>query len=336
MNDYFFNLPAETQLAILKSAEDQLNMSDTVLEKDAWVCWLLEKLFTLPVQIAFKGGTSLSKVFGLIKRFSEDIDITVDYRNFRKNLDLMNTSRSQLKKISAELKVQLSTYIKMTVLPFLKNEIQSSFPNNEFEITLSDDGEKLRFYYPTVLNEKLNYFRDHVLIEFGIRNDTSPNEKYIIKPFLNEIIDKTILLPKATVDTLSPIRTFWEKATLMHVECHRDRIKQSPERLSRHWYALFIMENSWVGQEALLQNLVLENVIKHKKAFFNASYCHYDDCFNGNFRIIPNDIGIKSLANDFKHMCDAGMFIEDPPSFEDMIHSLRHLQIRINDIFHKK
>lgn len=136
MTDNFFTLPAEEQSALIKKTADQLGMSEMIIEKDIWVCWLLEKVFSLPVQMAFKGGTSLSKVFGLIKRFSEDCDITIDYHNFKPELDLENTSRSQIKKASDQLKLQLQSYISGTVLPFLKNEIEKTFDKKSFEITL--------------------------------------------------------------------------------------------------------------------------------------------------------------------------------------------------------
>ncbi len=101
--------------------------------------------------MVFKGGTSLSKVFNVIKRFSEDCDITIDYRDFaEKEIDLERTSRSQLKKISERLKSQLKHFVNHTALPHLKDKLESQFPEQEFEIILSEDGEKLEFYYPVL------------------------------------------------------------------------------------------------------------------------------------------------------------------------------------------
>jgi len=99
MDNLFLNLPGESQAALINAAEDQLGLVGHVIEKDIWVCWFLEKLFELPIAMVFKGGTSLSKGYGLLKRFSEDVDVTIDYRNFRDHLDLKNISRSQLKKL---------------------------------------------------------------------------------------------------------------------------------------------------------------------------------------------------------------------------------------------
>ena len=174
-----------------------------------------------------------------------------------------------------------------TVLPYLQNHVLNLFPNQIFEITLSDDGEQLRFYYPSIINISHGYLRDHVLIEFGIRNSTEPCEKHQITLYLAKDIGKNINLPTPLIDMLSPIRTFWEKVTLIHVECHRDRLVKTPERLSRHWYDLFMLNKSRVGEKALLRNDILKNILAYKKAFFNASYANYNDCWDGNLRLIP-------------------------------------------------
>lgn len=331
MSDNFFNLPEEEQSALIRQAGDHFDLPDLIIEKDIWICWLLAKIFALPVQMAFKGGTSLSKVFGLIKRFSEDCDVTIDYHNFKSDLDLEHTSRTQLKRVSDQLKGQLKLYISTTVLPYLQKQIESSFPKKKFEVTLSEDGEQLRFYYPSVISTSRNYLRDHVFIEFGVRNSTEPCEKHPITPYLAEAMTLGIDLPKPVINTLSPIRTFWEKATLIHVECHRDRLIKTPERLSRHWYDLFMLSNSWAGEQALANNNILKSVIEHKKAFFNASYANYDDCLAGKFRLIPTTPHLKTLEQDFTQMIAAGMFYESPPAFNEIIETLRKLANIINN-----
>lgn len=321
MSNNFFLLPTEEQLALIKKAGDHFDMPEMIIEKDIWICWLLDKIFKLPVQMAFKGGTSLSKVFGLIHRFSEDCDITIDYRHFNPTLILENTSKTQLKKASDQLKLHLQHYISNSVLPYLKNQIPKSS-----EITLSEDGEQLRFYYPSVIGQSHDYLRDHVFIEFGVRNSTEPCEKHPIKTYLSQVIADDLNLPTPAICTLSPIRTYFEKATLIHVECHRDRMTKTPERFSRHWYDLFMLHNSWVGEKALDNIEILKSVITHKKSFFNSSYAHYDDCLLGKFRLIPNEHYLKNLEDDFLRMNVTGMFHQSPPSFNEIIKSLAELE----------
>jgi hypothetical protein len=331
MSKSFFQLSADEKLALLSQAANQLDLSELIIEKDLWMCWILEKIFSLPIHMAFKGGTSLSKVFNLIHRFSEDCDITIDYRLFNPELELEHITRSQLRKISEHLKRSLKTYISTTVLPHLHEHITKDFPDEAIEIQLSEDGEQLHFYYPIVANSTENYIREHVLIEFGIRNCTEPCDPHQITPYLEKIINNTdIVLPKPTISTLSPIRTFWEKITLIHVECNRDRFIKSPDRLSRHWYDLYMLNNSWVGPAALLRDDIFKSVIEYKKAFFNASYACYDDCLNRNFKLIPTQDSLKNLAADYSKMISAGMFYQDPPSFDNIISSLKNLESALN------
>lgn len=332
MSMYFFDLSAEEQLALIHQAGAYFDLPDLIIEKDLWVCWILEKVFALPIQAAFKGGTSLSKVFGLISRFSEDCDITIDYRNFKPDLNLKALNRTQLKKISAELKKQLQNYIAKTVMPYLQEQVVNFFPKEKFEITLSDDGEQLRFYYPSIINPSRSYLRDHVLMEFGVRNSTEPCEKYPIVSYLAQVIHQPLNLPNSLVETLSPIRTFWEKATLIHVECHRGRFDQTVERLSRHWYDLFMLNDAWVGAQALSNLEVLKSVIEHKSAFFNASYAHYGDCLAGKFLLVPTGEALEELMRDFVQMEKAGMFHKSPPTFEIIVKELKQLENKINQL----
>lgn len=299
MDKSFFHLPSNEKITLLTHEAEQLDLSELILEKDVWVCWLLEKIFSLPVQMAFKGGTSLSKVFNLISRFSEDCDITIDYREFNPTIDLAHISRSQLKKISEQLKKQLQSYVSTTVLPHLQECIIRELPRDSFEIQLSDDGEQLRFYYPTIANNQTNYLRDHVLIEFGMRNCTEPCEEHQITSYIETVSNVTTMFPKPIINTLSPLRTFWEKVTLIHVECNRDRFIQSPDRLSRHWYDLYMLNHSWVAAQALTHTELLRSVIEYKKAFFNAGYANYDDCLNGHCKLTPSLESLENLKKDF-------------------------------------
>lgn len=329
MNSIFLQLPEDIQLSILQGAENKLGLRAAIIEKDVWVCWLLQQIFSLPEAMAFKGGTSLSKVFGLIDRFSEDIDITIDYRNFIDTIDFEHSSKNQFKQLGKKLKDAMFRYVKQTILPFLKLRISEAFPNKDFKIELDDEAENLRFYYPSLLNQHEHYLREHVLIEFGARNTTHPNAKHEITTLLAKAVDK-LELPVTEVTTLSPIRTFWEKTTLIHVECHRNRLLESPARLSRHWYDLAMLTNSWIGKEALAKREILADVIRHKKAFFNASYSHYDDCLNNRLRLIPNPEEQKNLEEDYRKMVDSAMFQHEPPPFGEIIKVLTDLEKKIN------
>ncbi len=327
MSDEFLKFPNEQRKAILEGAESQLGIRSNLLEKDIWICWVLNKLFTLPKRMAFKGGTSLSKCYELIDRFSEDVDVTVDYREFMPDLDFSKESKSALKNKRKDLQTMVAGYIKDAVIPMLEREFTNEFADDKLDIQC-EDGEKLYFKYPSALSGDVDsYIADSVLIEFGGTNKTEPNEQHIITPYLAA---DGLVLPKANVVVYSPVRTFWEKATLIHVECHRGRLQETPDRLSRHWYDLAKLSNSDIKRKALADKELFKDVLQVKRAFFNASYANYDKCENNEFVLIPAENEIKQLQADYKKMIDSAMFLNEPVSFNEIIDDLTKLQEEIN------
>lgn len=329
MAEQFLNFSHEKKRAILKGSESELGIKPYFLEKDIWICWLLKELFTLPKKMAFKGGTSLSKCFNLIDRFSEDVDVTIDYREFMPNLDLLNESKNALKNKREKLKNEVNDYIITTVIPMLEKAYAEQFSNEKLNYKF-EAGERLYIYYPSVFEHNTNdYVQDNVLIEFGGTNKTEPNEESIVKPYLN--IDR-LTMPTAKVSVYSPVRTFWEKVTLIHVECHRGRLTGAPERLSRHWYDLAQLSQSWVKSNALQDKALLNDVLMVKKAFFNAGYANYDKCEKNEFRLIPSADEIAKLESDYQMMIKSGMFLNEPVGFHYLIDELKKLQEMLNKI----
>lgn len=328
MSEQFLNFSREKKRAILEGVESSLGIKPYFLEKDIWICWVLKELFTLPKKMAFKGGTSLSKCFSLIDRFSEDVDVTIDYREFMPDLDLLNESKNALKNKREKLKNEVNDYIITTVIPMFEKTFSAQFSNEKLNYKF-EAGERLYIYYPSVFERNADdYVKDNVLIEFGGTNKTEPNEESIVKPYLN--IDG-LIVPTAKVSVYSPARTFWEKVTLIHVECHRGRLTDAPERLSRHWYDLAKLSQSWVKSNALQNKALLHDVLIVKKAFFNASYANYDLCLDGQFRLVPNDDEIANLKADYIEMQDAGMFSQKPQLFDEIVDILKKLELEINN-----
>jgi len=327
----FLSLSREEQVDIITAGAAQLGKHPVVLQKDFWVCWALKTLFHIPnrVEMAFKGGTSLSKVFNLIHRFSEDVDVTIDYRNWGEEFNPFSAPSKNQQGIRCErLKERVSQYVHQDVKPVFEERL-SSDTNGVGTIEISEDGEKLYVNYPSVLDEKLPYVADKVFIEFGGRNITEPKNRHTIKPYLYEIAE-SVEFPSADVDVLSPMRTFWEKATLIHVKCNKDR-KAKIEQKSRHWYDLVMLLKADVGNEALADIILLKDVIHYKKVFFHSGYANYDACLEGGFRLIPGDSLLSLLEEDYKQMISSGMFDMDPPSFEEIVQVLEKTQERINE-----
>ncbi len=333
MPESFLHLSSIERSQVLRGLAAQLSRPPSILEKDVWVCWVLQTLFTMPnrLPMAFKGGTSLSKVFGAIARFSEDVDITLDYRGLDDAFDpfAKDVSKTRLKKFSEELKLFVRDHVHRVIAPHFHKKLAAEFSTDSYKVTVSVDGEQLRVYYPTVFEAAGSYIGHSVLIEFGGRNITEPNEEHEVKPDIAKHL-AALDFPHAQVKVLSPMRTFWEKATLIHVECQRGEFRANSERLSRHWYDLAMLASLAIGQNALRDRSLLADVVKHKKVFYNASYANYDACLEGRLRLLPNETALPALHEDFQMMIDAGMFIGSPLFFDTIIDHLRALEITIN------
>ena len=271
-------------------------------------------------------------MFGAIARFSEDVDITLDYRGLDHSFDPFaeGASRNRLKKFSENLKSFVRDHAHGVVAPHFQQRLADEFEAEAFQLEVSDDGEQMRVHYPSVLEAPSDYVGNSVLIEFGGRNITEPNEEHEVRPDIAEHVAE-LDFPRSTVNVLSPARTFWEKATLMHVECQRDEFRTGAERLSRHWYDLAMLADIEYGQAAVADRALLADVVKHKKVFYNASYANYDACLAGQFRLVPEDTALATLRDDFQRMIGAGMFIGEPPTFDVIVDRLRALEMAIND-----
>jgi len=334
MSESFLHLSAEERSQIYRGLAPELGCAPEVLEKDVWVCWVLRTLFDMPgrLPMAFKGGTSLSKVFGAIQRFSEDVDVTLDFRGLEPGINpfAQGVSRSRLGKLGESLKSKVREHVRDVVLPGFDAAFTAQFGSRGASVATigGDDGDILRFRYPSVFDAPA-YLRESVLIEFGGRNTTEPNEEHVVRP---DIADRLpgLEFPCPGVTVLSPHRTFWEKATLVHVECQRPEARASAERLSRHWYDLAILADLPIGREAVERRDLLEEVVKVKKVFYHSGNARYDDCLTGDLRLVPGDAAREVLARDFAAMREAGMFQVAPPSFETILHRLGRLEDEIN------
>ena len=328
----FLRLELGEQADILTAISTRTGRSAQVLQKDVWVCWALRELFSIDagVRMAFKGGTSLSKVFGLIHRFSEDVDVTLDYRDLIPDANPFepHVSKSQIKRLSDDLKEHVKAFVHDHIVPTLSASF-SDLTGEEGLVEVSEDGEKVWLHYPSPLNRTSGYIRDSVLLEFGGRNVTEPNGPHTIRPFLADAVPE-LEYPVAEVTVLDPERTFWEKATLVHVECNRQR-KGRADRRSRHWYDLVMLGRSEIGREAM-----------SNRPFASRKWLRTNRCSSMRaMRImgpacpeisdwVPDPALRAELERDYKEMIEAGMFDVDPPMFAEIVDTLEEYEGRIN------
>ena len=336
MSKNFLELDSKDQREILNTAAARSeHFSANVLEKDVWICWCLEKLFQINdgKELAFKGGTSLSKVFDVISRFSEDIDLTIDYRSFQIDADPFDSklSNTKRKKISENLRTQATDYVNNTLKPFLDRELQNTLPRGRKGfVELGTEEASLLVVYPSALgNQNNGYIQDRIKLEFGGRNTTQPNENYKIEPYLKALTSE-LVFPEADIPVLSAERTFWEKTTLIHAEIEKGNLQATAERKARHWHDLANLAKHEIGSKALKDRKLLSDVIKHKNVFFTIGRVNYDECQQGKLRLIPEQTDLDVLEADFEAMRSSGMFWIDPPAFSEIVKTLRGLEKTIN------
>ena len=222
MAEAFLSLNARDRRDILETVAARSGRSAGILEKDIWICWVLQTLFSIPHShpMAFKGGTSLSKVYGIIDRFSEDIDITLDYRAFGDAFDPFapGVSRTQIERFSDRLRSRVAAYSRDVVAPALEAAAEGLATSGRHGVQISDDGESVWFAYPSTVENTVGYLKSEVLLEFGGRNVIDPNERHEVAPDIAALTND-LEYPAPTVTVLSPARTFWEKATLRCSQC---------------------------------------------------------------------------------------------------------------------
>ena len=324
----FLSLSKEERQGILSEGGARMGRLPNVLEKDVWVCWVLDRLFKMPgaLQMAFKGGTSLSKVYGAIARFSEDIDVTIDYRALT-DVDPFGLSNTRKARLREELQKLVAKHIESVVYPYFKAALTNDFGEYAASLEIQgEDADQLVVRYPSAFDSGGGYLADSVRIEFGGRNVTEPQSRRGITADLAGEFPE-IEFPKADAPVLHMERTLWEKATLIHVECNREP-RENADRLSRHWYdldRLYVLE---AGQLALKDHGLLEDVVKHKRVFFPTKF--YDGCLSGKLQLVPEGKLRKQLDADFGRMVGAGMFYIAPPKFDEILGRLSEMQSTIN------
>jgi len=319
----FLSLSQEERSAVFARGAEVTGRSPRLLEKDFWVCWALDRLFAaadLP-QLTFKGGTALSKIYAAIDRFSEDVDITVD----RTTLGYTNDypSKSKREKALQELDQALLDLARTTVLPLFQG---SSVAGLRAELA----GEVVVIVYPTVLEAAPGYVTDAVRVELGARNPTEPSEQRTITADVAEHFPQ-LSFPRPTVRALAPIRTFYEKATILHAyACAGEPIG---ERKSRHHYDLVkLFRHPVIGPAALADVGMLERVAADKQELFRSSKARYDLARPGSLRLVPGTEQLESLRLDYGLMEKDGMFYQEPPTINRLVEELRTLEDLINTV----
>ena len=331
----FWTLTAQDQRALFAEASERLKLPEHMVEKDAWVCWTLKRLFDLPDardHFIFKGGTSLSKVWKVIHRFSEDIDISLsrEWLGFAGSLDPEAATGKERKRRLDGLAETCAQKLRLDVLPTLREQFIVELGPKGWSLDVAaDDAQTLLFFYPSVFGEAAgDYVRPVVRIEGGARSDRWPVAEQAIRPYVAEAFPEAFPQAAFTVPVLDAERTFWEKATILHAEAHRAADKGTPERFSRHYADLAALSLHPVGQQALIRDDLRARVVAHKQVFFASAWASYETARPGSFRLIPSPQRLEFLAQDYQAM--QPMFFRPPPSWTEIVATLVRLEAQIN------
>lgn len=320
-------LNAEERKNLFSETAAKRGMTPAVVEKDFWVTWVLGKLFSeaeLSRLLMFKGGTSLSKVFNLIERFSEDIDLILDWRVLTDDDPKAERSKSKQQKLNEEIDEKAQTYINRDLFPRVAESVS---PVCEC-IRVEEDTHVLDIRYPAAFEDK--YLRPEVCLEIGPLASWVPFAEYTIRPYAAEEFPDVFKKPDCKVKTIKAERTFWEKATILHQEANRPEDKKPPLRYSRHYYDLAKMSSSEVKDTALADINLLESVVEFKQRFYRCAWAKYNLAKPGTLKLVPSGHVLKSLIADYRAM--RHMIYGEYPDFNDILSNLQKLEDDINSI----
>lgn len=336
----FISMSSERRKLVCEQTAARIGLAAHAIEKDFWVSWTLRELFRLPgwgKHLTFKGGTSLSKCWKLIERFSEDIDIVID----RNALGFAGAeapdqapSKKQTRKRLDDLRTACQQCVQQIIQNSLHSIIAKAIPEQSFWILETDthdnDGQTLLFKYPTVYPDSTAYLPRRVKIEMGARSDTDPFEEIQIQPIVAEAFPDIFPNSSFAVLAVSPLRTFWEKAMLLHEEAYRPTGRKRPKQgMARHYYDLFQLITKGIGEKAAEDPLLFGHIAEHRKVYFNWGWMDYATLNPGSLRITPPEHYLSDWRTDYNNM-QKEMFYGDVPDFDEVIRVVGEFEASFN------
>ena len=309
------------------------------VEKDLWVCWTLRELFSLPgvgEHLTFKGGTSLSKAWKLIRRFSEDIDLIVDKEALGFGGDAAPDKAASNKQRKARLEALMAAsrqWVQGSLQPALATRIAAALGNEaacELEVDPDmPDGQCLLLHYPSAFENEAGYIKPVVKIELGARSDDWPNSECPIQPYLAERFPQLMPEGPFSVRVLAAERTFWEKACLLHEETFRPHDKPRKLRMARHYYDLWCLLRAGVGERALANTALFQRVAEHREIFFRYAWVDYSTHKPGTFRLSPPSDHLANWRSDYQAMLGP-MFFGEVPDFDEIMKAVSEFEKTFN------
>ncbi|MDH1381293.1 nucleotidyl transferase AbiEii/AbiGii toxin family protein [Comamonas aquatica] len=336
MPESWFELSSADQSEALEVAAGRSGRPAHLLEKDIWVVWALSAIYDSPLgnTLTFKGGTSLSKVYKVIDRFSEDIDLTYDIRELVPDLlrdgNPIPASASQEKKITSAVRSRLPQWIEQTVQPVIEQALVASGLQAALSLA-GKDNDKLIIAYPAT-KKGTGYAAATIQLEFGARATGEPHQRHHVACDIAPLIDG-VTFPTAQPLVMAAERTFWEKATAAHVYCLQGRLRG--DRYSRHWYDLAALAKTTHFASAASDHQLARQVAEHKSMFFaekdvDGGKVDYFQATSGDLRLIPQGPSLDALEKDYAAMLEDGLLAFEQPTFEAVMASCTAIQDEVN------
>jgi hypothetical protein len=333
MNLEFLRLSPNERWLYVEQAAARKNVLPVLIEKDFWVSWVLAVLFDSKFAnaLVFKGGTSLSKVFGAIDRFSEDIDLSLSPDFI--GLKAAGTSRNQARNWMKAAEVACGAAVQNVIAPELERVVTAVLGAKEggwleFLIDPGTNSPVLLFHYPTSQLTGFDYLKRSVKLEFGSLTDQRPVDRHPVRPWMAEVLASTFSDWRCEVVSLELERTFWEKATILHAEFHRPSDKPIPDRFSRHYADTAALSRHPAATHAIANHELRDRVVEWKSLFFGSRWARYDLARPDTFRLLPRDERVPELRRDYQAM--RAMYLAEPPGFDQVLAALSSLEHRIN------
>lgn len=337
----FMGAPAKDRLDLFLATANRLGTPVGNIEKDLWVCWTLDALYhRLPAgqpRMLFKGGTSLSKAYGLIQRFSEDIDVTL----FRDDLG-QSATIAELQALSGNKRQDKLDAIRDACRAYITGPLKDALAvlvaeatSGEGRVEVDDgdpDGQTLLVWYPEVEPRDGSYVQPVVRIESGAKSALDPHQLASIAPFIAEDLPD-LDLTVSDVTTIDARRTLWDKIVILHGMRrwfeNRAELKGGGHRISRHYYDLHQLMQSAIGKAAVSDPALGAECVEHARMFFNRAPFDLASAKPPTFALVPKDKKMREgLARDYGAM--TGMIFGDPPDLEAILESVANVEQAIN------
>ncbi len=319
---------------LLLPVADRSGRPTHLLEKDVWVVWALAALYgsALGEHLVFKGGTSLSKAYGVIRRFSEDVDLTYDIRAIAPDLvdgngEALPRTRSEENRWSSEVRKRLPEWVAGAAQPVIADALAAQ----ALVATIRVEGEKLFIDYEATA-AGTGYVAPSVMLEFGARSTGEPASLRDIACDASGLVEG-VVFPMARPRVMHAERTFWEKATAIHVFCLQERLRG--DRFARHWHDVVRLDEAGLAEAAFADRELANAVARHKNMFFaekaaDRSPIDYVAAVNGGLQLVPGGDAAEALQEDYDRMVEDGLLLDDAEPFEALMARCADIVTRAN------